>query len=67
MEMDLIIGECVSGGCGLRFQKLKQGQMAYCSFLLPAVPGVELSATSPAQCFSVCCHSSHHDDNGLNL
>ena len=33
------------------------------SLLLPANQNIELLAP----CLTVCCHASHHDDNGLNL
>lgn len=36
-------------------------------FLLPALPDVELSATSPAPCLPAGCHPLCHGDNGLNL
>lgn len=36
-------------------------------FLLSAGEGVDLSATSPADCLPVCCHAPYHNSNGLNL
>lgn len=41
--------------------------VAHILLLLPADPGVELSASSPASCLPVHCHASHQDDNGLTL
>ena len=36
-------------------------------FFLIAYLDVALSVLSPAPCLPACHHSSHHDDNGLNL
>jgi hypothetical protein len=36
-------------------------------FLLPMDQDVELVATSRVPCLPACCHTSRHDDNGLNL
>ena len=41
--------------------------MAYCLFLLPADPDVELSAPSPAPCLPTLCQASCHDDSGPKL
>jgi hypothetical protein len=53
---------------GVSFEVSKAPSQAVClSLPVPVVLDVELSATFLVPCLPVCCHSSHHGDNGLKL
>ena len=64
--MTLLEEEC---HCGLWSHICSSyNQHGVCSlFLLPVDQIIEFSTRAPAPYPHICCHTSHHDDNGLNL
>lgn len=63
---DLVEGN-VSFGVGFEDSEVQARPRAYSVFLLPMNLIIELSGTCPAPGLLIYCHTSHHDDNQLNL
>lgn len=62
----VLLEEVFHSGWPLRFQILKSGAaLSLCLVLVHL--DTELSAVCPVPCLPVCCHASHHADNGINL
>ena len=61
-----LVGENVSLEVGFQVSNA-QARPSVFLFLLPDHLDVELSATSPAPCLPVGCHTSPHNNDGLNL